>query len=90
MQEPGRYSALLNVLRRCIGTDHLLLALLHEDEQAHAVGVDAATAAEKARTISSRHLLLALLEREEPDSAATLFAALSVDRQAVRNSLIAA
>lgn len=125
---------------RRIGTDHLLLALLSDDEMAQLVGVDATVAhetidrldraalaavglnltdftsstrstpakpsasmtagakvvlkrslanaaSEKAKAITSRHILLALLERNEPDPAATLFAALPVDRSALRQKL---
>lgn len=45
--EDARHEAARRGDRR-IGTDHLLLALLHEEELAQAVGVDNATAAEAA------------------------------------------
>lgn len=127
---------------RRLGTDHLLLALLHDEDLARVVGVPAATASEaadrldrdalatiglqlgafqptvhtarreqvpltagaknvlhqtlvsaaseKARAITSRHILLALLDQHEPDPAAALLAALSIDRERVRDRLTSA
>lgn len=48
--EDARHEAARRGDRR-LGTDHLLLALLHEDELARAVGVDAASAAEAANQL---------------------------------------
>ncbi|MBH0109941.1 Clp protease [Salinibacterium sp. NG22] len=48
--EDARHEAARRGDRR-LGTDHLLLALLHEEELAQAVGVDAATAAEAAQQL---------------------------------------
>jgi ATP-dependent Clp protease ATP-binding subunit ClpA len=139
--EDAKYEASRRGDRR-IGTEHLLLALLHDRDLAGVLGVDAGTArsvaddldrdalsaiglhlgayrpagraslgrpvplsagaktvirgalgnatAERARAITPRHLMLALLDRPEPDPTVSLFAALSVDRQRVRDSLAAA
>ncbi|MEV8252919.1 Clp protease N-terminal domain-containing protein [Rhodoglobus sp. NPDC076762] len=48
--EDARHEAARRGDRR-LGTDHLLLALLHEEELAQAVGVDSATAADAANQL---------------------------------------
>jgi hypothetical protein len=85
--EDARYEAERRGDRR-IGSDHLLLALLQDDELAQLVGVDAAAAHDAADQLDRTALAAIGLTLGE-FSAATLLAALRIHQPALRARLAA-